>query len=413
MSILIKNVLLDNKKQDVFIEGNLIKKIGDNIGDKADKTIDGKQKAILPSFVNAHTHSAMTLMRGYADDMGVLEWLEKKIWPLEAKLTEEAVYWGTKLACLEMIKSGTTFFNDMYWHFHGTARAVEDMGIRAAISAVFIDLFNKEKAREQIKASEKLFKEVKKYSNRISFALGPHAIYTVSEESLRWAKEFADQHNLLIHIHLSESKNEVKDCIKKHRVRPVEYLESIGFLGPNVIAAHAIWLETQEIDILAEHNVKIAHNPTSNMKHASGILPYKKMRGKLKITIGTDGAGSNNNLDMFEEMKFASMLQKVTTGDPTIMPAREIYDMATINGAEAFNLNCGEIKEGKLADLMLIDLNNINLNPSHNLISNIVYSANGSSVDTVICDGKILMQGRVVEGEMEIMKEANKIAKMW
>lgn len=413
MSTLIKNVLLDNRQTDIFIEKNIIKKIGNSLKNNADIIIDGKGKAILPSFVNAHTHSAMTLMRGYADDMGVLEWLEKKIWPLEAKLTEETVYWGTKLACLEMIKSGTTFFNDMYWHFHGTARAAEEMGLRAVISSVFIDIFNKEKAKEQIKLTEKLFEESKKYSDRINFALGPHAIYTVSEESLKWVKKFADKNNLLIHIHLSESENEVRECVKRHGARPVEYLEKIGFLGPNVIATHAIWLNGKEIDILSKYDVKIAYNPTSNMKLTSGIMPYEKMKNKLNITLGTDGCASNNNLDMFEEMKIASLLQKSHSGDPTLLPARVAYDIATINGAKAFNLNCGRIEEGRLADLILIDLNNINLTPNHNLISNIVYSANGSCVDTVICDGKILMQGRAVKGEMEIIRKANKIAKMW
>lgn len=410
MSILIKNAILNNKKQDIFIENNLIAKIGKNLEEKADTIIDADNKAVLPSFINAHTHSGMTLMRGYADDMQVMEWLEKKIWPLEAKLTEEDVYWGTKLACLEMIKSGTTFFNDMYWHFHGTARAAEEMGMRAAISSVFIDLFDKEKAKEQIRTTEKLFTESKKYSDRIAFALGPHAIYTVSEESLRWASDFAKKNNLLIHIHLSESENEVKECVKNHKLRPVEYLDSIGFLGKNVIAAHSIWLDEKEIDILTERNVKIAHNPASNMKLSSGILPYEKMKDKLSITLGTDGCASNNNLDMFEEMKIASLLQKLNSEDPTAMPAQEAYDMATINGSKTFNLNCGSVKEGKLADLILVDLKNINLIPNHNLISNLVYSANGNCVDTVICNGKILMQGKSVEGEEEIIKKANEFA---
>jgi 5-methylthioadenosine/S-adenosylhomocysteine deaminase len=413
MSILIKNVLLDGKKKDVFIEGNIIKEIGENIDCECDETIDGQGKAIIPSFVNAHTHAAMTLMRGYADDMQVMQWLEEKIWPLEGKLTEDDVYWGTKLACLEMIKSGTTFFNDMYWHYHGTARAVEEMGIRAAVSAVFIDLFDENKAKEQIEHNKKLFEETKKYSDRIIFALGPHAIYTVSKESLIWAKKFADENGLLIHIHLSESKNEVDECIKKNSKRPVEYLDEIGFLGKNVITSHSIWLDDNEIDILAKNKVKVVHNPVSNMKLSSGVFPYNKISeklGKSNIALGTDGCASNNNLDMFEEMKFAALLQKLETNDPSSMPAQEAFDMATVNGAKVFNLDCGEIKEGKLADLLLIDLKNIGLLPRHNLISNLVYSANGSCVDTTICNGKILMQNRKVVGEEEILEKANEIA---
>ncbi len=410
MSILIKNVLLDGNKKDVFIEGNIIKKIGENLDCECDDKIDGDGKAIIPSFVNAHAHAAMTLMRGYADDMQVMQWLEEKIWPLEGKLTEEDVYWGTKLACLEMIKSGTTFFSDMYWHYHGTARAVEEMGIRAAVSAVFIDLFDKAKAEEQIEHNKELFEETKKYSDRVTFTLGPHAIYTVSKESLQWAKKFADENGLLIHIHLSESKNEVDECIKKNGKRPVEYLNEMGFLGKNVIACHSIWLDDKEIDILAKNNVKVVHNPVSNMKLSSGVFPYNKLSGKLNIALGTDGCASNNNLDMFEEMKFASLLQKLETNDPTSLPAQEVFDMATVNGAKVFGLDCGEIKEGKLADLLLIDLKNVSVVPGHNLISNLVYSANGSCVDTTICNGKILMQNRKVIGEEEILEKANEIA---
>ena len=216
MSILIKNVLLDNKRKDLYVEGNEIIEINDKIVVEAEHKIDGTHKAAIPSFVNAHSHAAMTLLRGYADDMKVIDWLQQKIWPLEEKMSEEDVYWGAKLACLEMIKSGTTFFNDMYWHFHGTAKAVEEMGVRASLSGVFIDSFDKNKSSEHVKQNKKLFQESKKYSNRISFSLGPHAIYTVSKEALQWAKSFADKNDLLLHIHISESKSEVDNCLKSY-----------------------------------------------------------------------------------------------------------------------------------------------------------------------------------------------------
>ena len=410
MSILIKNVLLNNKVTDIFIRGNKIEKIKENISEKADTIIDGKNKAAIPSFINSHSHSAMTLFRGFADDISLQEWLETKIWPTETKLTEEDVYWGVKLACLEMIKSGTTFFNDMYWHPRGTAKAAEEMGIRTAISGVFIDLFDKQKAKEQMQENKKLFQEIKKYSNRIMFALGPHSIYTVSKESLKQIKQFADENNLLIHIHLSETKKEIDDCVKQHGKRPVEYFEEIGFLGPNIIAAHCIWVNDKEIKLLKKHNVKIIYNPTSNMKLSSGVMPYEKMKNAgLKIALGTDGCASNNNLDMLEEMKFASLLQKINN-NPTTLPAQESFNLATINPAKIFGLDYGEIKENKLADLLLIDLKNINLNPQHNLISNLVYSANQSCIDTTICDGKILMQNRKIKGEEGIIKKANEIA---
>lgn len=411
MSILIKNVKLNNAIQDIFIEGNKIAEISNNIDHQADKVINGENKVAIPSFFNAHTHAAMTLMRGYSDDLPVQKWLQEKIWPLEEKITEEDVYWGARLACLEMIKSGTTFFNDMYWHFHGTARAVEEMGIRASISAVLIDMFDADESRKQISLNEKLYEEHKGYSDRIQFALGPHAIYTVSERSLRWTKEFADEHNLKIHIHLSESEDEIKSCLDKHGKRPVEYLNSIGFLGENVIACHNIWLDDKEIDMLKENDVKLVHLPVSNMKLASGYFPYQKINKRgFKVALGTDGCSSNNNLNMLEEMKFASMKAKIRTMQATTMPAEEAFDLATINGAEMFDINAGKIEEGRLADLLLIDLNRPEMTPDFNTISNLVYSANGNCVDTTICDGKILMQEGYVEGEEKIINKAREVA---
>jgi len=412
MSILIKKVVHNNEEKDILVEGNKISKIADNIQQETEHQIDGKNMVALPPFINAHTHAAMTLMRGYADDLLLDDWLQNKIWPFETKITENDVFWGTKLACLEMIKSGTTFFNDMYWHYHGTASAVEEMGIRAAISAVFIDGFDKQKAKEQIRMNEQLYHETKKYSDRINFALGPHAIYTVSEESLIWAKEFSAENNIMIHIHISETQNEVDDCIQKHGKRPIEYLNDIGFLSSNILAVHVIWMNEREMQILKEHNVKIAHNPTSNMKLCSGFFPYKELKKyDLSIALGTDGCASNNNLDMLEEMKVAALLHKIKNDDTTIMSANEAYKMATINGAKIFNLDCGEIKEGTLADLILVNLNDVNLIPNHNLISNLVYSANRSCIDTVICDGKILMQKGEVEGEEEIVTKVSEVVK--
>lgn len=418
MSILIKNVLVEGKERTIHIEGNIIKTISDATSAKSEVgetefVIDGRGKAAIPGLYNAHTHAAMTLLRGYADDIPLQEWLETKIWPLEAKLTEEDVYWGTKLACLEMIKSGTIFFNDMYWYWEGIARAVTESGIRAMLSAVFIDGFNEEKAQEQIKRNEGLYKKSKEYSDQIIFALGPHAIYTVSESSLCWTLEFAEKHDLLVHIHVSETETEVEDCVKRYGMRPVEYLDKIGFLSPRTIACHCTHLTGNEIMLLKKHDVKIVHNPTSNMKLVSGREPYEELKEQglnANIALGTDGCASNNNLDMFEEMKIASLLHKLYSGDPTSMPAYEAFELATRNAARMFRLNSGEIAEGKLADLVLLDLKNEALVPNHNLISNLVYSANGSCVDTVICDGKILMEGRRVEGEEEIKEKAQEVA---
>ncbi|HAW49427.1 TPA: chlorohydrolase [bacterium] len=409
MSILIKDVLLDDEEEtDIYIEGNQIKKIGQSLDVVAEKTIDGKGKFAIPPFINGHTHSAMTLLRGYADDMPLMEWLSEKIWPLETKMTEEDIYWGAKLACLEMIRSGITVFNDMYWHFHGTSRAVEEMGIRALVSAVFIDFFDKTKANEQIELNERLFEETKSYSNRITFCLGPHSIYTVSEESLRWVKNFSNRNDVFIHIHISETQNELKECIKRYRLRPIEYLKRIGFLSDKIIACHCVWLDQEEMEILKNYNIQCVFNPISNMKLSSGkIFPYPRLieRG-IGIILGTDGPSSNNSLNMFETMKIASLLIKHDTKDPTSLPAKEVFNLAT---NKAFGINTG-IEEGNLADIVLLELNRPELTPSHNVISNIVYSGNPSCVSTVICDGKILMEDGYIEGEDEIMERAKEQA---
>jgi len=410
--ILIKNILLNGKEQDIYIEGNTIKEIGVGLEKEGTKIIDGRNKAAIPSLMNGHTHAAMTLLRGYADDMPLQEWLQTRIWPIEAKMSEEDIYWGAKLACLEMIKSGTTFFNDMYWHWHGTAKAVEEMGLRAMINAVFIDLFDPAKTKEQIVENERLFEESRTYSSRIIFSLGPHAIYTVSKESLIWCQRFAQENRLFIHIHLSETKKEVEDCLSQNGARPVEYLSRIGFLGPNVIAAHCVWLTDSEMKILRDHEVKIVYNPISNMKLAVGAAsPCSKFRRVgLATSLGTDGASSNNNLDVFEAMKVAALLEKFSTDDPTALPADEVLNMATINPATAFNLNCGKIEEGRWADIAMIDLKRPELTPGFNLKSDLVYAASGNVVDTLICDGQILMENRQVKGEEEILVKAKQVA---
>lgn len=411
MNILIENVLHNGKKVNVHIVDNSINAIGHETY-SADIFIDGSNKAIFPSLANAHTHSAMSLFRGYGDDMILQQWLEEKIWPAEAKLTEEDVYWGTKLACLEMIKSGTTLFNDMYWHFHGTAKAVEEMGIRAVISAVLIDFFDKENAKKQIDENRKLLEESKKYSSRITFALGPHAIYTVSGETLKWAYEFAEKEDLLIHLHLSETEKEVLDCKKQYNMLPAQYLEHVGCIGERLIACHCVWLEQEEIEIFKKYGVKVVHNPISNLKLAVGkFFPYKQIQEmEIPVCIGTDGCASNNNLDIFEEIKFASLLQKHENNDPTMLPCQDAWKLITKNPYEILRINGGEIKEGKLADLILVDLDNVQMIPNHNIVSNLIYSSNGSIIDTVICNGKIVMQNREIPGEEEIKRKGAEVA---
>jgi len=410
MNLLIKNIILNGEKKDVFIEGNKIKKIGNNLNLRATEKIDGKkEKAVIPGLINCHTHAAMSLFRGYGDDLPLKEWLEKKIWPAEAKLTEEDVYWGTKLACLEMIKTGTTCFNDMYWYSEAVIKVSEEIGLRAMVGPLIID-FSKKGSRENF---EKIYKnfQVEK-SGLVDIAVAPHSIYGASKENLIWAKNFSKKNHLILHTHLSETEKEVKDCLKKFKMRPIEYLDKIGFLNENCVLTHSIWLNEKEIKILAKRKCSVVYNPCSNMKLASGIFPYKKMKeAGVNITLGTDGPASNNSLDMFSEMKFASFLQKLSEEDPTIASAKEIFETATKNGARALKINAGEIKVGKLADLILVDLNHVSFQPGHNFISDIVYSASRDCVSDVICNGKILMRERKIEGEEKIKKEATKRAK--
>ena len=409
MSLLIQSVLLDGIKTDVYIEGNEIRRIGKALPvDRADKVINGRRKALIPGFVNAHTHPAMTLFRGFGDDMPLKEWLEQKIWPYEAKLTAEDVYWGTKLACLEMIKSGTTTFFDMYYQFRAVADAVEEMGLRALVAGVCFDHFDGTRCTRCEQENEQLFREVERYGRRIRYAVGPHAIYTVSGELLQWTHRFAVEHDVPIHLHLAETEGEVQNSLKQFGLTPVRYLHKLGVLSPRLIVAHGLYVDTDEIRMLADNGVTVVHNPASNMKLASGYrFLYCEMReAGVRVALGTDGCASSNNLDMVEAMKLASLLGKVWRGNPEAIPAEAIFESATIVGAEAIGLKAGRIAEGYVADLCLVDLNMPAFTPNHHFISNLVYAANGSCVDTVICDGKILMEGKHVPGEENIMEQA-------
>ena len=323
------------------------------------------------------------------------------------------VYWGTKLACLEMIRGGTTCFNDMYFHMDRAAQAVKEMGLRAVLSEGFIDHRDSGVGQELLKKHRTMIKKIEAIgTDRIRPALGPHTMYTVSRESLQALREMSDERGYLIHFHLSETRREVEDCMIEQGTRPVEYLDSIGFLSRQLLAAHCCWLEPQEIDLLARAGVRVSHCPVSNMKLAAGAMPYKAMREAGVLTsLGTDGAASNNNLDMLESMKFAALLQKFTSNDPTVATAAQVFEMGTLGGARALGIDAGLLAENRLADIALIDLKRPELNPLHDLISALVYSAHGNVVDTVICDGQVLMKGRKVPGEAEIVRKAADIGR--
>jgi 5-methylthioadenosine/S-adenosylhomocysteine deaminase len=413
MNILIKNALLNGTTQDIFLQDGVIAKIGTLLDDPADRIINGKNKVALPSFINGHTHAAMTLFRGYADDIPLKQWLEEKIWVLETKLTEEDVYWGARLACLEMIKNGITVFNDMYWHFEGTARAVCEMGMRGIISAVLIDMFDPMTAEKQIGLNIELYEKAKKYAPHVIFALGPHAVYTVSKSSLGWIRDFSYENDLLIHMHLSETEGEAIFSREKYGLSPVEFLRDAGLLSERFIGCHGCWLDESDCNILMEHGAKLVHNPVSNLKLSVGrLFPYQLVsQAEIPFCLGTDGCSSNNHLDMIETMKYASLLAKFSTGDSTFMPAQEAFDRATRVSAEIFRLGKWQITVGSRTDIILIDLDRPEFVPNFDMNSDIVYSANGSAVDTVICMGNVLMENRCVEGEELICRRVGRLAR--
>lgn len=412
-SILIKNINLNDAKSDILIEGNEISKISENIDYQADKTIDGSGKFVIPGFVNMHTHAAMTLMRGIGEDLHLMDWLQNTIWPTESKLTDEMVYWGTKLACLEMLKTGTTCFNDQYWSLPYAEKAADEMGLRSIQPFVILDLMDESKSGKLKDECERMYELSKSWGSRNKFAVGIHAPYSVSEKMMVWASEFAQKHDLLVHIHLSETEGENKDSLALHGVSPTSYLNRLGILNSNVIAAHCLWMSDEDISILAQHDVKVVHNISSNLKIASGFMfRYKEFKDAgVTVSLGTDGCASSNNLDMIETMKIAALIQKGWRGDPTLMPLDELMSLAAVNGAKSLGINCGVVAEGYLADLTIIDTNSYAFTPNINFLANLIYSANSSCVETVICDGKIVMENRAVKGEEEILNMVNKLYK--
>ena len=415
MSILIKNVLHQDKLTDVLIEGNRIARISSGISAPAGaEVLDGTDKAIIPGFINTHTHASMTLFRGYGDDLPLMTWLEDYIWPVEAQMTAHDVYVGARLACLEMLRSGTTCFLDMYMHPLETAKAVEEMGLRAHLSYTLFDQGNAERAELDRKRSYEYFDRFKEFSDRITFTLGPHAIYTVSGEQLQFCHQFAVEHNIKIHLHLSETKGEIDECVRQHGLTPVRYLEKLGILSEHLVLAHVVWIDDEEMDLLAKYNVSVVHNPASNLKLASGYaFKYEEMKRRgIRIGIGTDGCSSSNNLDMVVAMKLASFLGKGWRFDSTACKADDIFASATSVGADILGIPAGRVEEGALADVCLVDLNTPELVPLNSLTSNLVYATSGSScVDTVIVDGRILMRDKYVPGQEAIIAEAREVAR--
>lgn len=402
---------------DIAIENDLIKEVGKGLKDgfAGAEIIDGRNLLALPGFVNCHTHAAMTLLRGYADDMPLMAWLSQKIWPREAHLKEDDIYWGTLLSIVEMIKSGTTCFADMYFYMDQVAQAVELSGIRAVLSRGMVGVGDK--AALAMRESEDFVKAWHgKAGGRITCMLGPHAPYTCPPEYLKNVMELADSLGVGLHIHLAETISEIGDMEKQYGLRPIRLMDSLGlFDNRSVLAAHCVHLAAEEIEILTQKRVGIAHNPESNMKLASGIAPIPELleKGAL-VGLGTDGASSNNNLDMLEEMRTCALLHKVNTMDSTTLPSYQVLQLATCNGAQVVGLqDCGVIKPGCKADLILLDLQKPHLIPRHDPVANLVYAAQSSDVNTVIIDGKVVMKDRqlLTIDEEKVLYQAQKIGR--
>ena len=418
-AILLRDICADDVRKDILIQNGLIRRIEpagaakqwDIAGDI--EVMDCSGKVAVPGFVNMHTHSPMSLMRGIGEDMVFQDWLDR-IWKVEDRLDKEYVYWATKVACLEMIRTGTTTFNDQYWFFDTSVKAAREMGMRIATGYDIMDKGDRgesERQKEQCMAkSEPFIKENGR--DGLIYNLAFHAIYSVSEDMMLWAAEYARKHGLNLHIHLCETRREVEDCKAAHGgLTPVEYLDRLGILSPRLLAAHTLWVTPHDIELLAAHGVHCIHNINSNTKLASGYrFMYNEMRDAgINVCLGTDGCASSNNLDMLEAMKTSAIFQKAWRDDPSALPLDELLDMATVNGARALRFDGGRIAEGAVADISIIDTDNTFFLSPGPFLANFIYSAHSDCIDSVICDGKFLMRHREIPGEKEIISEARKV----
>lgn len=417
-SILLKNIQLDGEKSDILIKGDRIHEIcaagqSSVVTDADVEIVECEGKAAFPGLINMHTHAGMSMMRGIGEDITFHEWIDR-IWEIEKDIDEDYVYHATKVACLEMIKTGTTTFNDQYWHVEAACRAALEMGIRPAVSYVILDRNDPEESERQKIQCRKVYEASLAWSDMALFMISVHAIYSVREEMILWAVAFAREHGLKIHIHVSETKKEVEDCMAAHDgMSPVEYLDSLGVLGPDVIAAHTLWLSDNDVRILAERGVTCVHNVNSNLKLSSGYrFLYNELRDAgANLCLGTDGCASSNNLDMLEAMKTSAMVQKAWRGDPSAMPLNELAGMVTVNAANALGLDLGRIVPGALADILIVDVQGYQFLSPGSFEANLVYSAHSDVIDSVICNGRFVMRGRIVPGEKEILDAARGVMK--
>lgn len=412
MSILLKNIGIGEVKRDILVEGDIIKKIrpAGEIQEMPEEAVDCTGRQAVPGFINMHTHAAMSLMRGIGEDILFSDWLNR-IWDVESRIDEEYVYWGTKAAALEMIRTGTTTFNDHYWHSREAVKAAEELGIRPIVSYVLCDRGDKAEAERQKEECIRLYEESLNWKGRAIFSMSAHAIYSVQGDMIAWAAEFARNHGLNFHIHVSETRKEVEDCKSLRGISPVEYLDRLGALGPETIAAHTLWISENDVKILGDRKVNCVHNINSNTKLSSGYrFLYNELRDAgANICIGTDGCASSNNLDMLEAMKTSALFQKAWRDDPKAMPIDELMQVATVNGARALGLNSGKLEEGAQADILIVDTDNTFFLSPGTFLANFIYSAHSDCIESVMAGGRFVMKDKKIEGEKEILHEARKV----
>jgi len=396
-ALTVTGAVLDGERVGVRCLDGTIAALGPGVApEPGDETIDAAGAPLVAPLLNGHTHAAMTLFRGFGGDLPLMRWLREVIWPIEAKLEAEDVYWGARLACLEMIRTGTTRFWDMYWQPGATARAVTDSGLRATIGGPLFDVDGNTDAMQAMALDN--LDELGGFGPRVAAALAPHSIYTVSEELLRWTAERAAEHELPVHVHLSETEQEVEDCLTEHGVRPAVYLDRLGALDERTILAHGVWLDAEELALIAARGCTVVTNPVANMKLAvGGVFPYPAAReAGVAIGLGTDGAGSNDSLDLLADLKLFALVQRHASRDPTVVPAEEAWGIAT-GGAR--------LQVGEPADFLLLRSASLELSLG-DLYSDLLYAASGSIVDTTVVDGEVLMRGGEVPGAEEVVARA-------
>jgi 5-methylthioadenosine/S-adenosylhomocysteine deaminase len=407
MSIAVTHALLGGQPVGLRAEEGVIVELGPDIQPRPeDDALDAAGAILVPPLINGHTHAAMTLFRGHGDDLPLMRWLREKIWPIERTLEPEDVYWGTRLACLEMARSGTTRFWDMYWHPQAAARAVHDAGLRATVAAPLIDIEGGSEAmREAAMRSLDELAEIGA-AERIDVGLAPHAIYTVTEDSLRWIAELGAERGMPVQIHLSETEEEVTECLAAHGVRPAHYLDRVGLLTPRTVLAHGVWVDESELELIAARGAVLVTNPVANLKLAVGrVFPYPWARAAgAQVGLGTDGPGSNNSLDLFADMKVLALVQKHEARDPAVITAEETWEIATGRRAPLLGAAHG-LEVGEPADFLLLRAGAPELSFGE-LPAALVYAASGAVVQSTVIAGRVVMRDGHVDGSEEVLARA-------